>query len=171
MTDDSIEKILDDCNVSPKVYCYKHDCGQGIYDELADYVPDMCVHLVGRTEAVVRHNLCTLKGSGFSIGDRVMRKNGRTGEVIGFAIGKDGEKCLVLSMHDGHWKTYLCPISEAMHLKVPTMAEVKCRIEQAIEDAAENKGDYLDTEAAAAYIIEMMQASFDGRPFPVGGAS
>ena len=54
---DSIEGILDDCTLDPREYCISHDCGQGIYDELADYVPDMCIHLVGRTEAVVRRNL------------------------------------------------------------------------------------------------------------------
>ena len=56
----------------------------------------------------------------FHIGDKVIRKNGRIGTVIGFAIGKDSRHCLVLSMHDGHWRTYLCPIDEARLLKVPT---------------------------------------------------
>ena len=27
-----------------------------------------------------------------------------------------GERGLVLSMHDGHWRTYLCPIDEARKL-------------------------------------------------------
>ena len=58
--------------------------------------------------------------SEFHIGDKVIRKNGRIGTVIGFAIGKDGKHCLVLSMHDSHWRTYLCPIDEARLLKVPT---------------------------------------------------
>ena len=49
-------------------------------------------------------------------GDKVIRKNGRIGTVIGGAIGKDGKHCLVLSMHDGHWRTYLCPIDEARKL-------------------------------------------------------
>ena len=52
----------------------------------------------------------------FHIGDKVIRKNGRIGTVIGGAIGKDGKHCLVLSMHDGHWRTYLCPIDEARKL-------------------------------------------------------
>lgn len=56
MNNDSIEAILDDATMSPKAYCHKWGCGQGIYDELADYVPDMCIHLIGRTEAVMRHN-------------------------------------------------------------------------------------------------------------------
>ena len=50
------------------------------------------------------------------VGDKVIRKNGRIGTVIGGAIGKDGKHCLVLSMHDGHWRTYLCPIDEARKL-------------------------------------------------------
>ena len=58
--------------------------------------------------------------SEFHIGDKVIRKNGRIGTVIGFAIGKDNRHCLVLSMHDSHWRTYLCPIDEARLLKVPT---------------------------------------------------
>ena len=55
MAVDAIERILDDATMSPKAYCHKYGCGQGVYDELADYVPDMCIHLVGRTEAVMRH--------------------------------------------------------------------------------------------------------------------
>lgn len=55
MTNDTIERILDDAIMSPKAYCHMYGCGQGIYDELADYVPYICIHLVGRTEAVMRH--------------------------------------------------------------------------------------------------------------------
>lgn len=61
-----------------------------------------------------------LERNKFHIGDKVIRKNGRIGTVIGFAIGNDNRHCLVLSMHDGHWRTYLCPIDEARLLKVPT---------------------------------------------------
>lgn len=169
MTDDSIERILDDATMSPKAYCHKHGCGQGIYDELADYVPDMCIHLVGRTEAVMRHKMiAVVDNDEWHVGDKVMRKNGRTGEVIGFAVGKDGEHCLVLSMHDGHWKTYLCPIGEAMHLEVPSAAYVRQLIERAIEDAADHKGDdYRNADAIADHIMDVMRASFDGRPFPM----
>ena len=57
-----------------------------------------------------------VEGKSVHIGDKVIRKNGRIGTVIGGAIGKDGKHCLVLSMHDGHWRTYLCPIDEARKL-------------------------------------------------------
>lgn len=172
MNNDSIEAILNDCTISPKVYCYQYDCGQGIYDELADYVPDMCIHLVGRTEAVMRHNmLAMVDNDEFHVGDRIMRANGRTGEVIGFAIGKDGEHCLVLSMHDGHWKTYLCPIKEARHLKVPSPAEVRLRIMQAIQDAADgSRYTPEQAEANADYILDMAHACFTNKEFPVGDA-
>lgn len=173
MTNDSIEAILDDATMSPKAYCYKWDCGQGIYDELADYVPDMCIHLIGRTEAVMRHNLIQfVEGKAeFRIGDKVIRKNGRIGTVIGGAMGKDGKPCLVLSMHDGHWKTYLCPIDEARLLKVPTPAQVRTLIMGAIQSAA--NGDSYDVETAerkADYIMDVAHACFCGEPFPIGGA-
>ena len=84
--------------------------------------------------------------SEFHIGDKVIRKNGRIGTVIGGAIGKDGKHCLVLSMHDGHWRTYLCPIDEARLLKVPTPAQVR------------------------TLIMDVAHACFCGEPFPIGGA-
>lgn len=169
MTSDSIERILSDCTRSPEAYCHLYGCGQGIYDELADYVPDMCVHLVGRTEAVMRHNMPVICDSNeWHVGDKVMRRNGRTGEVIGFAVGKDGKHCLALSMHDGPWKTYLCPIDEAVHMQVPSQAYVSRLIERAIKDAADYKGDgYRDAEAIAGRIMGVARASFEGRPFPV----
>lgn len=173
MTNDSIEAILDDATMSPKAYCYKHDCGQGIYDELADYVPDMCIHLIGRTEAVMRHNMLHVVGDDaeFHIGDRIVRENKRSGEVIGFAIGKDGKPCLVLSMHDGHWKTYLCPVSEAQKLKVPTVAEVRQEIMQAIQDAADGRSyTPAKAEGRADALIDLAHACFFGEEFPVGGA-
>lgn len=106
----------------------------------------------------------------FAIGDRVMRTNGRSGEVIGFAIGKDGRRCLVLQMDDGHWKTYLCPMSDAQLLKVPSIAEVRRSLERAIEDAADHRGDYRDTDAIADYILDMARACFAGEELPVGRA-
>lgn len=173
MTNDSIEAILDDATMSPKAYCYKYDCGQGIYDELADYVPDMCIHLIGRTEAVMRHNMIHFVDgkSEFHIGDKVIRKNGRIGTVIGGATGKDNKPCLVLSMHDGHWRTYLCPIDEARLLKVPTPAQVRMLIMGAIQSAA--SGDNYNAETAerkADYIMDVAHACFCGEPFPIGGA-
>lgn len=170
MSSDTIERILNDCTISPEAYCHLYGCGRGIYDELADYFPDMCIHLVGRTEAVMRHNMpATCDSGGWHVGDKAMRRNGRTGEVIGFAVGKDGERCLVLSMHDGRWRTYLCPIDEAMHMPVPSRAYVSKLIERAIEDAADHKGDgYRDAEAIADHIMDVARASFEGRPFPAG---
>lgn len=172
MSRDSIENILNDCTMSPKAYCVMHDCGQGIYDELADYVPDMCIHLVGRTEAVMRHEMLSIfdadHNTEFHIGDRVMRRNGRTGEVIGYAMGKDEKPCLVLSMHDGHWKTYLCPVDEAMHLKVPNVAELKAEIEKAIQKAA-NGTSYTPemAEAKADYLTDLAHACFTHSEFPI----
>lgn len=169
MTNDSIEAILDDATMSPKAYCHKHDCGQGIYDEPADYVPDMCSHLIGRTEAVMRHTMLAITDDNaeFRIGDRVIRNNGRTGKVIGFAFGKDGKHCLVLSMHDDHWKTYLCPVSEAKHLKVPSPAEVRNLVQQAIQDAADcSEYTQEQAEAKADYILDAAHACFTNAEFP-----
>lgn len=171
MSRDSIENILNDCTMSPKAYCMMHDCGQGIYDELADYVPDMCIHLVGRTEAVMRHEMLSIfdadHNTEFHIGDRVMRKNGRTGEVIGYAMGKDEKPCLVLSMHDGHWKTYLCPVDEAMHLKVPSLAELRREIEKAIRDAADGTSyTYAQAEQKADWLVDLAHAHFTHSEFP-----
>ncbi len=109
--------------------------------------------------------------SEFHIGDKVIRKNGRIGTVIGGAIGKDGKHCLVLSMHDGHWRTYLCPIDEARLLKVPTPAQVRTLIMGAIQSAA--SGDNYNAETAerkADYIMDVAHACFCGEPFPIGGA-
>jgi hypothetical protein len=109
--------------------------------------------------------------SEFHIGDKVIRKNGRIGTVIGFAIGKDNRHCLVLSMHDGHWRTYLCPIDEARLLKVPTPAQVRTLIMGAIQSAA--SGDNYNAETAerkADYIMDVAHACFCGEPFPIGGA-
>lgn len=168
MTNDSIEAILDDATMSPRAYCYKYDCGHGVYDELADYVPDMCIHLVGRTEAVMRHNSLQMVHGEFHIGDRITRKNGRSGEVIGFAVGKNGKPSLVLSMRDGHWKTYLCPVDEARHLKVPTVAEVRYEIVKAIQDAADGS-EYTPekAEGRADALIDLAHACFFGEEFPV----
>ncbi len=109
--------------------------------------------------------------SEFHIGDKVIRKNGRIGTVIGGAIGKDGKHCLVLSMHDGHWRTYLCPIDEARKLKVPTPAQVRTLIMGAIQSAA--SGDSYNEKTAerkADYIMGVAHACFCGEPFPIGGA-
>lgn len=173
MNNDCIERILDDCTMSPKAYCHKHDCGQGVYDELADYVPDMCIHLVGRAVAVTRHTMIQFVdgNSEFHIGDRVIRKNGRTGEVIGWAFGKDGEHCLVLSMDDGHWRTYLCPIGEARKMKVPSIIYVKHEIQKAIESAASS--DYYTSataESVADYLFDIAHACCNNEPYPfIGG--
>lgn len=175
MPNDSMESILSDCTISPKVYCHRYDCGQGIYDELADYVPDMCIHLVGRTEAFMRHHMFNLVMEDgvdeYRIGESVIRENGRIGEVIGFAKGNDNRPCLVLSMHDGHWKTYLCPIDEARKIKVPKPAQVRTLIMGAIQSAS--NGETFDIGAAerkADYIMEVAKACFVGEPFPIGGA-
>lgn len=172
MSSDSIEQILNDCTMSPKAYCMLHDCGQGIYDELADYVPDMCINLVGRTEAVMRHTLLTFCDSEtsnkFHIGDRVMRDNGSDGTVIGFAMGEDGNMCLVLSMQGDGWKTYLCPISEARHLKVPTFKEVREEIQSAIQEASSgNDLTPYDAELKADYLTNLAHACFTHSEFPM----
>ncbi|MBE6468928.1 MAG: hypothetical protein E7001_02970 [Coriobacteriaceae bacterium] len=181
MTDDSMESILSDCTINPEDYCRKWCLGRGAHGEPGDYVPDMCTHLVGRTEAVMRRDPAHLAGvvsgfrisdkvvSGFRIGDKVVRENGRIGTVIGFAVGKDGRSCLVLSMHGGHWRTYLCPIDEARKLEVPTPAQVRSLIMGAIESAA--GGDDRDAEAAereADRIIDVARACFRGEPIPIG---
>ncbi len=172
MTSDSIGQILNDATMSPKAYCMRYDCGQGIYDELADYVPDMCIHLIGRTEAVVRHNMLFLfneneKGE-LHIGDRIMRDNGHTGTIIGYAMGKDNKPCLVLSMHGSEWKTYLCPISEAHHLKVPTIQELKNEILLAMQEAADGSDFTAEkAESRADFIADMAHAHFTRSEFPM----
>ena len=139
-------------------------------------MPDMCIHLIGRTEAVMRHKLLGIFDgfdgkAEFHIGDRIIRKNKRSGEVIGFAIGKNGEPCLVLSMHDGHWKTYLCPLSEAKHLRVPTLQEVKAAIAEAIQDAADGSAyTQAMAEDKAERILELAHACFTNAEYPVGGS-
>ena len=173
MTDDSIAAILDDATMSPGAYCGKWGLQPG-GDELADYMQDMCVHLVRRTQEATRNNILgfVCDGSKYKIGDKVIRRdNGRIGEVIGAALGNDGKHCLVLSMDDGHWKTYLCPLDEARKLTVPTTAQVRKLIMDAIQSAA--NGDSYNADAADGkvnHIMDAAHACFCGEPFPIGGA-
>lgn len=172
MINDCIESILDDATMSPKAYCYKWDCGQGIYDELADYVPDMCIHLVGRTQAVMRHNLLRIIGgtAEYQIGDSVICPNAQIGEVIGFALDHDCTHCLVLFIDHGQ-RVILCPIDDARKLKVPTPKQLRTLIMGAIQSAA--SGDNYNAETAerkADYIMDVAHACFCNEPFPVGGA-
>lgn len=172
MTNDTIDRILDDATMPPAEYCFKHGLLADGRHDWEEVVSAFAVHLIGRTEAVMRHRWVSesVSGEGFRLGEQVMRANGRVGTVIGLAWGKDGRACLVLSMHGNAWKTYLCPIKEARHLKVPSPAEVRHLLEQAIEDAADHKGDYRNTEAIADYILDMAHACFTNKEFPVGDA-
>lgn len=172
---DSMESILNDCTINPKVHCFQYDCGQGIYDELADYVPDMCLHLVGRTEAFMRQHMFNLVMQDgvdeYRIGDSAITADGRIGECMGFVKNDENRICLVLAMHDEPSSITICPIDDARKLKVPTPAQVRKLIMGAIQSAA--SGSAYDEETAerrADYILDVAHACFCGEPFPIVGA-
>ena len=168
MLNDTIETILEDCTRSPKTYCYMYECGQGIYDELADYVPDMCIHLVGRTEAVMRNNMLHILGESaeYQIGDSVICPDAQIGEVIGFALDRDCTHCLVLFIDHGQ-RVILCPVDDARKLKVPTPKQVLKLITGAILAGCK---DAETAERKADYIMDVAHACFCNEPFPIGGA-
>lgn len=156
---DSIERVLTDCTKDPISYCVEHGCGQGAYDELADYLPDACIHLVGRAVAVTRHAILgTEDDPQLEVGDRIVDGYGNGGTVIGYA-SDSGRLRLVVDSPDAG--ILLVPQDEAKAIKVPTMQDLKDAISAAIRDASEDAG------AEAERLADLAMAVFDGREVAV----
>lgn len=161
---DCIAKVLDDCTRPPSTYLSEHGLLQPDYDQ-EQMTTRFAQSLVGRAVAILRDGSiygCMRDGkNAYLLGSEVVRDNGRRGTVIGFAIGKNGERCLVLSMHDGHWRTYLCPVSEARPW-VPSPGELREEIAKAMGEAA-SCDDYTPekAEAIADRLLDMAHACFD----------
>ena len=148
---DSIQKIMEDCSLPPDVYVDRLGISGGREDKAAA----MCENLVGRTIAQMgrdgnigrAYNAET--NEWFRYGDKVVGKNGRTGTVIGNAIGEDGQRCLVIETEPkGGWRTFLMPVSEATIVKPPTVDEVH---------------KALDDEMPAERLLKLVEAYVRGR--------
>jgi hypothetical protein len=104
----------------------------------------------------------TWGGTAFRVGDRVISMMGESGEVAGFAKGRDGHALLVLRVGA---KAVLCKPDEVRLKRVPTEDEVRDSLKSLVQEAASGNVKPKDYGTYVDALIAMMRAHYDGRPF------